>query len=382
MGYKFKKQIFGWMDLLRFKKLVPNREKHLSEGSEKPLPTSYKVNEVAAILHPGLQKATLTAIKEETKDTKAYTFELSLPMLFRAGQYVTLRKKIGDSLVNRPYGVASSPLESLHNKSLTLMIKKAGFFSDYLFDNAKVGDEFEIEGPSGFFYYEPLTDKKEVIAVAGGSGITPFLAMAKAIVEGQENFHMTLLYGANKEEELIAKDELDKLPKDKIKVVYVLANEEKKGYEHGFISAELINKYAPESYTLMFCGSDGMGKFLNGELKKLKGLHNFKSEKNAVGMRDVKPATYKLTVHINDQVYEVKASNNETLLVSMERAGLSVPSSCRAGGCGFCHSKLVSGKFSIAGADKRRLADVKFGYIHPCVTYPDSDMEIIVPQAK
>ena len=50
MEYKFKKQIFGWMDLLRFKKLVPNREKHLSEGSEKPLPTSYKVNEVAAIL--------------------------------------------------------------------------------------------------------------------------------------------------------------------------------------------------------------------------------------------------------------------------------------------------------------------------------------------
>ncbi len=45
-------------------------------------------------------------------------------------------------------------------------------------------------------------------------------------------------------------------------------------------------------------------------------------------MRDIKPATYKLTVHINDQVCEVKASNNETLLVSMERAGLSVPSSC------------------------------------------------------
>ena len=66
----------------------------------------------------------------------------------------------------------------------------------------------------------------------------------------------------------------------------------------------------------------------------------------------------------------------------MERAVLSVPSSCRTGGCGFCHSKLVSGKFSIAGADKRRLADVKFGYIHPCVTYPDSDMEIIVLQAK
>ena len=66
---------------------------------------------------------------------------------------------------------------------------------------------------------------------------------------------------------------------------------------------------------------------------------------------------------------------------AMERAGINAPAKCRAGGCGFCHSRLVSGKYSIAGADKRRLADTKFGYIHPCCTYPDSDMEIVVPKA-
>ena len=75
------------------------------------------------------------------------------------------------------------------------------------------------------------------------------------------------------------------------------------------------------------------------------------------------------------------ADSRETVLTAMERAGLSVPAKCRAGGCGFCHSKLVSGKFSLAGADKRRLADAKFGYIHPCCSYPDSDMELIVPRA-
>ena len=68
-------------------------------------------------------------------------------------------------------------------------------------------------------------------------------------------------------------------------------------------------------------------------------------------------------------------------MTAMERAGLKVPSKCRAGGCGFCHSKLVAGDFSIAGEDKRRLADSKFGYIHPCCSYPDSDMELIVPKA-
>ena len=77
----------------------------------------------------------------------------------------------------------------------------------------------------------------------------------------------------------------------------------------------------------------------------------------------------------------VPADARETVLTALERAGLKVPAKCRAGGCGFCHSKLVSGSFSVAGADKRRIADKKFGYIHPCCSYPDSDMELIVPKA-
>ena len=68
--------------------------------------------------------------------------------------------------------------------------------------------------------------------------------------------------------------------------------------------------------------------------------------------------------------------------MALERANLNVPSKCRAGGCGFCHAKLVEGEFLIAkDRDGRRLADKKFGFIHPCVTYPLSDMEIIVNEA-
>ena len=66
----------------------------------------------------------------------------------------------------------------------------------------------------------------------------------------------------------------------------------------------------------------------------------------------------------------------------MERAGLNAPNKCRAGGCGFCHSKWISGKHRVAeNRDGRREADRKFGFIHPCVTYPMEDMEIDVPVA-
>ena len=43
----FKKQPFGFMDMLRFKKLVPNRRKMLAEGPNTPLPQEYRTNTLA-----------------------------------------------------------------------------------------------------------------------------------------------------------------------------------------------------------------------------------------------------------------------------------------------------------------------------------------------
>ena len=131
------------------------------------------------------------------------------------------------------------------------------------------------------------------------------------------------------------------------------------------------------------CGPQAMYDFADKQLKKLGLSGKFvRKESNCTGVRDVEPKEYPLTVHIRDEVFKVKASACETLLTAMERAGLNVPAKCRAGGCGYCHSRLISGKFTIAGDDKRRLADKKFSFIHPCCTYPDSAIELEVPKGE
>lgn len=380
MAYRFKKQIFGFLDLIRFSKVVDVRRAKLAEGSAAPLPNDYRVNLTARILHPGNRKAVLTDIIKESADTKTYVFDLGVKMLFRAGQYVTLSAKVGDSYVSRPYAVSSSPYTALKEGKVALTVKKAGYFSDWLFDNAEIGAEFAVNGPSGYFHYESLKDRPLIVGIAGGSAITPFYSMAQALAEGSEDFRLVLFYGARTAEDILFKDKLDALTSDKFKVVYVLSDEENTAYEHGFVTADLIRKYVDEEFTAMMCGPDAMYSFLVKELATLGVSGKFvKKEANGAGVRDVKPAVYKLTVHIRDEVYEIPANAEETLLVAMERAGLHVPAMCRAGGCGYCHSKLVKGKFSIAGDDKRRLADAKFSYIHPCCSYPDSDIELIVP---
>ena len=225
------------------------------------------------------------------------------------------------------------------------------------------------------------------MCIAGGSGITPFVSMAKSRKEGDESYEMILFYGARDEAHLAYKAELDaQAAEGALKVVYVLSDEKREGYEHGFVSAELMAKYADlHNVTFFLCGPAAMYAFIQKELAPLHlPLKALRKDATCCGARAVEnPRTFTLTVHIRDKVYTVPAREDETLLVSMERAGIQAPNKCRAGGCGYCHSKWLGGDYLVAdGRDGRRAADRKFGFIHPCVTYPQADMEIDVPPAE
>ena len=382
----FKRQIFGFMDMLRFKKLVPNRREALASGSNAPLPKEYRVNTMAKALHPGEMEVELTGVRHVTEGMTELTFrrtDADAFPFFRAGQYVSLRGQVGGSLVSRPYSIASSPREALANK-LVLGVEDAGFFSHHLGREAQVGDRFTMTEPSGEFHYETLRDHKEIVCVAGGAGITPFLSMAKSRLEGDEDYEMTLFYGARTEDRIAFKAELDALAEKGIRVVYVLSDEEKEGYAYGFVTKALLEQYVENltNVTFFLCGPKAMYDFLQKELAPC-GLPVKAVRKDATYCGSLTldaPRTFRLTAHIRDQVYVMDAREDETILTALERAGIPAPNKCRAGGCGYCHSKWISGEFRIAeGRDGRREADRKFGWIHPCVTYPLSDMEIDVP---
>lgn len=374
------------MDMLRFKKLVPNRREALANGSDQPLPTEYRTNNLATALHPGYMEVELTHIVQLTPNMKNFTFkrvDSSAFPFFRAGQYVSLQAKIGDSLVSRPYSISSSPDEALEGR-LSLGIEDAGFFSGYMNNEAKIGDRFVMTEPSGEFHYENIRDKKNIVCIAGGSGITPFLSMAKSVAEGNEDYNMTLFYGAKDFENLAYRDELEVLKKSGVQIIYVLETAHE-GCEQGFVTAKMLEKYVDiNSSTFFMCGPVAMYASILDELKPYNlPLKSVRKDAATCGDLDIDtPKTFRLTVHMRDKVYEIDAKENETLLTSMERAGLNAPNKCRAGGCGFCHSKWLGGEYIIAkGRDGRREADRKFGFIHPCVTYPQSDMEIDVPVA-
>jgi ferredoxin-NADP reductase len=302
--------------------------------------------------------------------------------------------------ITRPYSISSAPYQAPGNEGfyeITVKRLADGFLSSYLLEQWQVGTRVESSAPAGFFYHEPLRGAHKVVGLAGGSGITPFRAMAREIVHGGLDAELLLLYGSSDEQDILFYDELKALEAQsagKVRVVHVLSCAEVSlaGCEQGFITADILGKYADVRNSSFFiCGPQVMYHFVEGELARLD-LPRRRVRWEAFGeVKDIarypgfpaeaagKELTLKVQVNVTHA--EIPARTTETVLVAMERANLAPPSQCRSGECGFCRSLLLAGEvFVVPESDGRRAADKEFGHFHPCSSYPLSDLEVKVPQ--
>ena len=399
MALNVKVGLIGKFDMLKFKNMSKVREKAIQAAPANEVSGEFAINTNAKKLHPDYQRLVIDeVIPHEGAKAKTFVFRRAdgeaFPY-FRAGQYLSLKLPLEDSFVTRASSLCSSPKDALKGRAaITVRSNPGGFAADKLLAALKPGDEVIASDPQGFFYYEDLRDAKHVVGLAGGSGITPFLSMAYALRDGAEDFELTLLYGSRDEESILFKKELDEVAAacPKFRVVHVLSDEEKAGYEHGFITAELIKKYAPADaeYSVFLCGPEGMYRFLKPEIEKLalperlfrrKMIDVTKTPWELDGYpQQCRDKIFNLTVRQGNREYKLSASANETVLTAIERAGIKAPSRCRSGECGWCRSRMLEGSVFIPQENElRRWADKEYGYIHPCSSFPTSDIVLEVP---
>lgn len=363
---------------------------------------SHLQNRIKNALHPVRQHLVVQDIVVHSPDVKTFvlapdatrgTAQLAYPA---AGQYICIKLVVDGARISRPYSLSSSPKEALEGHyTLTIKRVEGGICSGYALDHWQVGTKVDATAPLGEFCYQPLRDAPTVVGIAGGSGITPFYSMAKAIVDGDEDFRLVLLYGSRTREDILFLPrfrQLQQASDGKFRLVNVLSNEQAEGCEQGFITADLIRRYAPADapYSVFLCGPQAMYNFVDAELAKLGlrrkyirhelfGEYHY-PERNADYPQDAVGQTFPLHIRILDKTYDIQCRADETLLNAMEHNGIVAPSECRSGTCGACHSRLVSGEVYVpAGVDGRRMADLQFGYVHPCCTFPLGEVCIEVP---
>ena len=358
------------------------------------------IGNVAREWHPGLLELAVTSITPVSKTAKTIRLERTdgkkLPF-FYAGQYIALNFQIGESLISRPYSISSAPFEARGDKpfvEITVRRSKGdGFICDYVNDELKVGDVLTGTMGLGQFYYEPLRDAGHVMALAGGVGITPFVSMAREVANGTLDIDLTILYGSVSSDDIVLKEELDRLDRacDRLKVVHVLSGEEE-GWtgERGFLTADIIQKYLRGDTSCFICGPQAMYTFLRSELKKLDiparrvRFEVFGQARDITAFEgypmDLKDKTFTLTVVRGISQVQIPARAAESIVVALERAGIRIETGCRSGECGFCRTKVLSGDFFVCPeGDGRREADKDFNYVHACAAYPTSDMKIKIP---
>ena len=394
-----KMSFIGLLDMLRFKNMKVQRDRIIESTPALALVENYASNQNAAARHPLSQFFMIEDIQVRGKgDVKTFTLRRNddqNPAFFRAGQFVVIRQMIDGKLIARPVTLSCGPAMTLEGK-IQVTVKKVeqdAFLSAYIHENWKAGDTVETSGPQGTFFYEPLRDAKKVIAIAGGSGITPVYAMANAIADGDEDFNMTILYGSRTKADILFQEEFDAIMArtDKVRLVNVLSEEKADGCEHGFITAKLIKKYAGDGvYSIFAAGSKGMYQFLDGEAEKL-GIERKYYRKELYDNicrpweysgypMEAKDKVFNLKIKMCDRVFEIPCNANENILVALERAGVAGPNRCRGGICGWCRSRLLSGDVFIPeDTDGRRAQDKLDGYIHPCASFAVSDLSIEMP---
>jgi ferredoxin-NADP reductase len=343
-------------------------------------------------LHPERLELCVSDIIEETSSTKTLRLvskDNYLPP-FLGGQYLALFLEIGGIRTSRPYSISSQPNQVGHY-DITIRRVENGLVSNYLFDEVKRGDTLITSGPAGNFYFNPLIHKKTMVCIAGGSGITPFMSMIREIVERGLDRNLYLFYGSKTTDDIIFSDEITRLSERFENIHYIPVIEDPAdGYAGacGFITRQVLQEVLEniEDKSFFICGPQGLYDFCLPQVEDL-GIPRRKIKQEMYGAppniwqypgwpSDIdKDDVFSISVKNGKQI---KARTAESLLLALEKNEILVPSLCRSGECSMCRVKILSGKvYQPAGVPVRK-SDRQFGYVHSCMAFPISDLEILI----
>jgi ferredoxin-NADP reductase len=181
------------------------------------------------------QLATISGIRPETPTVRSFTLALPDWAGHRAGQHVDLRLTAEDGYsVERSYSIASEP-ERPGEIDLTVERIEGGEVSAFLHDVAIVGDRIEVRGPIGGYFVWDATSAgatEPLFLVAGGSGVVPLMAMLRDRAAAGVRNPARLLFSSRHLEEVIYRDELDRLAGtgDGLEVVHTLTRSQPPGW--------------------------------------------------------------------------------------------------------------------------------------------------------
>lgn len=148
-----------------------------------------------------------------------------------------------------PFTIASAPAQ---DGVMRFAIKNLGDWTGRLGSVLKPGQELIVEGPYGRF--QPNSQRGDQIWIAGGVGITPFLAAASALPDDRR---IHLFYCLEKRADAVGLDVLDRAMRDHPGFRYTLVESRQDGY----LTAEKLAMHSavpPKAASVFICGPEAL----------------------------------------------------------------------------------------------------------------------------
>jgi ferredoxin-NADP reductase len=165
----------------------------------------------------------------ETPRVKSIAFDVPSWPGHRAGQHVDVRLTAEDGYqAQRSYSIASAP----DGTRITLTVERLddGEVSPYLTDELRAGDRIELRGPVGGYFVWEAAQGGPLFLVAGGSGIAPLMSMLRLRAAAGSNVDARLLFSSRSWNEIIYRDELDRMRDDGVVVAHTLTRSQPAGW--------------------------------------------------------------------------------------------------------------------------------------------------------
>lgn len=355
------------------------------------------------------RKLVIEDIRRETADCVSIAFavppQLKEEFRYYQGQNVTIRTEIAGQEVRRSYSICSSPLED----ELRIAVKRVpgGLFSTFANERLQPGQELEVLPPSGKFYTElKAGNRKNYLAFAAGSGITPVISLIKTTLAVEPESHFTLIYGNRHRPSIIFREQLEALKNrymHRLAIHHILSREQmdiplNQGRIDVVKCAELCPGLIDLAATdeIFLCGPQEMiftvKEWLEQQGVERRKIHFelFHTLEGAVsgGAGPAHPERTEAGI-LKDKISQVTVRldgvshvfhlpfDGESVLNAALMEGLDLPFACKGGVCCTCRAKLIEGKVEMDVNYALEADELAAGFILTCQSHPRTEKVVI-----
>jgi len=358
-----------------------------------------KLSDLTSLQSWSTKKTPVTCVNviEETHDVKTFQFKADSEQLFhfKPGQFVGLQLEVDGEKHNRSYTIASSPTRP-HILDLTIKLDPNGIISSWLHDNINKGSKLELRGPAGKFNNLDIESDK-VLLISAGSGITPMMSMARFWCDQSSDKSVQFINWSRSTQDIIFRRELALMDHQhhNFNLEVVCTNpglSENWLGRRGRINKNLLNDLVGDlkERVVFCCGPEEFMENVKSCLRELGfDMANYHDEtfdpggkkkaKDAEKIEEAVVSEEKESVEVFNLTFEktgktVTIDSNENLLEKIESEGIAIESACRAGNCGCCQVKKISGDIESSNEYGLTFGRRQKGFVLTCCTEVKSDL--------